>query len=943
MSVDGQRQARSVQRLSRLLDMISRAALCLRVAARSAAALTALCDGVCVLQGVRKFVPALTGIGFGPSEAKDHPECAVCKTYLYFHAVECPSSSPGRFCCAHHAHAVSAKPAAKWTVHYRFSLRELCELARATAAAVPRPALDVALARWRPPVLFGKEAPPVAIAREFLPDGAREAAAPPSADAAMVAASAAAEAPAAAAAVAAAAEAAPMECDAVEGDAAVVRALVAACVEAAVRGHKGGGDDAMDVCGQTSGAAAVDKIGSDAADDSDASHQTVAKGRGADAAAMATGAVVKAEGGYEGEPVYETRHVADVCRVRAAVAAEEADWHAAVDAALAGGASARALDALLARGARLAWSEADASALADAAARLEAAKRWLKDVSALQQLGDKPSFEAAAPLLERDTHGGGGGGADASPAVTALRDGVARGRAWSERVAAARDDAGALQLAGARALLDEGLALPLHSLEAAKLRDAVAAADAAEAVLAGTAANSGGGAAAAADCAPLREREARELVASLAAARITFPAAQELASALAKHDAWAARARQSVARRAPLDEVRRLAAEASALAFESAETAAVVRRVKATEKFIESAEAALAKAAPLKDMRRMLHAGERMAVEMPQVAALKASIRRREWEESAARALNGKTTVAGAAAMAAEAAAMGVEADAPPLAKLTAAVAAVQEWEVAAGALLARIDAAVSSGGESEAPPPPDEAELQACIAAAAPLRLRSDKHATLSALAARSVRWRAAAAAALQRGGGGAATPLDALEALAAEGAALGVALPEAAELAARIAAVREAGTAAAALLQRPLAAVDLPELEDALAAAGAAGVSAADAAALEARCAALRWEATARAALSSMVAGGAAAAAGSGADTAGNQPSPTAAAERPPLAALVALLPADAEEEAGRDAALLAGVRGAVAHALAWEAQACVALGLDMCAPRWNLAALC
>lgn len=49
---------------------------------------------------------------------------------------------------------------------------------------------------------------------------------------------------------------------------------------------------------------------------------------------------------------------------------------------------------------------------------------------------------------------------------------------------------------------------------------------------------------------------------------------------------------------------------------------------------------------PLKAMRELLHAGERLGVEVGATEGLRARIRRREWEESARRALGSKTSLA---------------------------------------------------------------------------------------------------------------------------------------------------------------------------------------------------------------------------------------------------------------------------------------------------------
>lgn len=76
------------------------------------------------MQGVRKFSKAPTPVGFLAEPAADHPECVVCKAFLYLHAVGC-SAAPGRYCCAHHAHALCDLPPSKWILHYRFSIHEL--------------------------------------------------------------------------------------------------------------------------------------------------------------------------------------------------------------------------------------------------------------------------------------------------------------------------------------------------------------------------------------------------------------------------------------------------------------------------------------------------------------------------------------------------------------------------------------------------------------------------------------------------------------------------------------------------------------------------------------------------------------------------------------------------------------------------------------------------
>jgi hypothetical protein len=673
------------------------------------------------MQGVRTFVKAPTPIGFKAAAAKDHPECAVCKTYLYLHAVECSSTACGRYCCAHHAHALSARDPAKWTVHYRFSIRELLDAATRTNAAADRSLGDptaVQLATWRPPVLIGKDdTPPVAIPVEFLSDARRRARA---ADARAR------DEAAELLLVCTGLGARPVSglggADASDDNEEVVRSILTEVVDSAVRSGCSGGPG----------------------DDSDTSHQTIAAAAGA----SEQDHLERGEGG----PVYETRHVADAALVRQAVAREERAWHERAAAAIAaGGIKPAALDALLASGQALAWGESDPSALDSSIEHLRTAKAWLADVQALQR--GRSTLEAAAALVERPVL------PVATPAVAKLKEAVAVTRAWAGRVSAARAAEGALDITDARKLLEEGLALPLHSTDVARLQDAVAIAGGVQAQLEqhpSLLAREVGGAAEAPSLAPdtrMHEPDARQLHMQLAATHITFAEARALAAELEQMDKWNARARKVSDAGAALSDLHALASDAAGLALQSPDVEALTARISAAEVWIRAAESAMGHRPPLKEMRKLLHTGERMDVEMPQAAALKACIRRREWEDAAGKALSGKSTVTAAAQLAAEATAMGVAADAPALMKLQAAVDAVHTWEGTADELLARCEAvATATAGEGEAP---SEDDIVACLSDAAPLRLRSERYTCLTALQGRAARWRAAARMQLDRGGG--------------------------------------------------------------------------------------------------------------------------------------------------------------------------------------------
>jgi hypothetical protein len=520
----------------------------------------------------------------------------------------------------------------------------------------------------------------------------------------------------------------------------------------------------------------------------------------------------------------------------------------------------------------------------------------------------RPTLEAAAPFLDLPVL------PVSAAAVCKLTEAVTKTSAWIARVSTART--APFQLSDAQTLLEEGLALPLHTAEVTHLQDAVAAATACRERL--TAALDAGG--------RLEEHEARAAYTAITATHLTFPEAQRLGEALHVLGAWQVRVRAADGTHAPLTELKALEAEAAMLPVACSEVANLSGKLAAAEKWVAQARDAMERRAPLKEMRRLLHAGERQPVDIPEVAELKVYIRRREWEEAASRALQSKTTITAALQLIAEAPAMGVNDDSPAVVRLSEAIAAVQQWDASAAAIqdrcAAAAAAAAATSSSSAALSAPSEEEVAQCLQAAATLRLRSERHAALSARAARAARWRVSAQAQLDRGSGGAtaaAAPLAALEAAAAEGAALGLREPLLAMLADRIAAVQRAGVAVAALLEKPLGAADLPRLEEALSSAAAAGVSSTTAAALTERRDALRWEADACAALDPGIL--------SSTDNSAGRPS---LLELLNLLRRAAALPVDTElQERVVETAL---------HGFAWEVQACDVLGSKLCASAFS-----
>jgi hypothetical protein len=515
----------------------------------------------------------------------------------------------------------------------------------------------------------------------------------------------------------------------------------------------------------------------------------------------------------------------------------------------------------------------------------------------------RPTLEAAVPLLDLPVL------PVAATAVTKLTDAVTRTSAWIAHVSAA--GSAPFQLADAQALLEEGLALPLHTAEVTHLQDSVAAASAARDRL--VAALEGGG--------PLEEHDARAVHTAIAATRLTFPEAQRLEEALRVLGDWQARARAADSARAPLAELQALKVEAAALPVACAEVGVLGVKLEAAAKWVAQAREAMERRAPLKEMRRLLHAGERQPVDIPEVGELKLYIRRREWEEAAGRALQSKTTVTAAMQLLAEAPAMAVDGDSMAVARLREAIAAVREWDTSAADLQDRCAAAATAAADAAAvAAAPSVDEVAVCLQAAAPLRLRSERHAALAALVARAARWRTSAQVQLDRGGGGvtaAAAPLAALEAAAAEGAALGLREPLLAMLAERIDSVRRAGVAVAALLEQPLGSGDLPRLEEALSSAAAVGVPSSTAAALTERRDALRWEADARSALNL--------------EGSSNPNNPDNSGARPALPEVLDLLRRAAAVPV--DTELRERVLETALHGFAWEVQACDVLGSKLC----------
>jgi hypothetical protein len=217
-------------------------------------------------------------------------------------------------------HAAAAPPRAP----AHSAADDACTLQEVHAAgeSITPPPGDLAVAKWRPPVLISKDdTPPVVIPAHLLADST------------------------------AAPAAAPLHARQPPPD--PVHEVLSRCVDA--------------VCAEAGDA-----------ENSDQSHSTA----GPAAHLIAADAPSSGGGGDEADAhVFETRHMADPAKVRASMAEAETAWAARVSELwTVGGFRPAEVDELLDTLAQFAWGEADPRLLGDANAQLQSAKDWYADV-----------------------------------------------------------------------------------------------------------------------------------------------------------------------------------------------------------------------------------------------------------------------------------------------------------------------------------------------------------------------------------------------------------------------------------------------------------------------------------------------------------------------------------------------------------------------------------
>lgn len=341
----------------------------------------------------------------------------------------------------------------------------------------------------------------------------------------------------------------------------------------------------------------------------------------------------------------------------------------------------------------------------------------------------------------------------------------------------------------------------------------------------------------------MQDRDFKELQQLAATLKLNFPELRVLAETGQRVEAWKERARAAVAARTALHKVEELMDDAAALPVACAEADHHAGVIAAARKWIMQARAAIGGRRPLKEMRKLLHTGERMPVEMEEAEELKQCIRRREWEDTAAKVLAGKGTASAAAGILADAPLMGVAEDSRMVLALTAALADAEAWDSAAVALIERRGAA-AAGDLAGGAPTLDE--IAARISEASALRLRPERQSLLVTLQTQAHGWLEDCTRKMAPIGKPPAMAV--VEALAATGAALGIALRQLTDLQAQLRAARQVSADSAALLAQPAAAEQTAQLEALRATAAALPVVVPEVEGLQARAAALAWEARVR-----------------------------------------------------------------------------------------------
>jgi hypothetical protein len=221
--------------------------------------------------------------------------------------------------------------------------------------------------------------------------------------------------------------------------------------------------------------------------------------------------------------------------------------------------------------------------------------------------------------------------------------------------------------------------------------------------------------------------------------KVIMPEFAKLSSALDRLETWRMRARTAlnVMTQPALEDVRILATEADALPAILPEAEEIRALIDNADSWLREKDSLLKSKAHLKRLRDLLHIGLRLPVAVPDVEELRVSIRKREWEENARKALTSKHTLQGVKEILASASEMGAE-DSQLAVNLAKKVIAAEEWDAEATEFMARL----------ETIPKDDEdqrltlAELESFVNRGNGVGVKTDLHTSVTTMLAAAMIW---------------------------------------------------------------------------------------------------------------------------------------------------------------------------------------------------------
>lgn len=368
---------------------------------------------------------------------------------------------------------------------------------------------------------------------------------------------------------------------------------------------------------------------------------------------------------------------------------QRASWSLRCDHILTqGGVKVSELDSATAESEQYLWGDNDTASVKSIAAQLLDAKAWVARVYAFTK--NKPTLEALKPIIQREP------APCSMPAFTKLREAFQQAEAWLVRAAEPLADK-PTELKVLETLCSEASRIPINLPEAKGLRETMnAARKLAESLRNLLPTNREAGRVRRKGEEPVDIESLRAMKAQVLALHVTMPELTTLVAALDRLEDFQQRAKECLRTRPALATLQAMEKEAASLPAAVPETEGLTALVQKAEEWKAKAAALAAQKAPLKKMREVLHLGLRMPVEVPQVESLRAEIRRREWEETAKKAVTGRTTLSSLLEMLADAVAMGAG-KSDLMDKLQSRADAAHAFEAKAAPCLATVEASTAA------------------------------------------------------------------------------------------------------------------------------------------------------------------------------------------------------------------------------------------------------